>query len=376
MPGIAGIITKGPVKEKVPGLHQMVQALIHEPSYTSGIYINEELGVGIGWANRYQSFADCMPVWNETSDVGLIYYGENFADKGLTARLHSRGHRFDPSNATYLVHLYEEQGPDFIKQLNGWFSGVLMDLRKGEVSLFNDRYGMQRIYYHETKEAVYFSSEAKSLLRVHPKLRYLDMKSLGEFFSFGCALDNRTLFSDVSLLPPGSVWNFENGSVKRKHRYFDPDTWEHQTPLGNEAFYKNFRETFGRILPKYFDTPNGVALSLTGGLDTRMILSGIDIPRGQLPCYTFGGIYRDCFDVKIARKVAKVCDQTHQVLEVGKEFFPQFPTLAEKTVYITDGNLNVSGAPDLYVNRLAREIAPVRLTGNYGSEIMRGARHL
>jgi asparagine synthase (glutamine-hydrolysing) len=33
--------------------------------------------------------------------------------------------------------------------------------------------------------------------------------------------------------------------------------------------------------------------------------------------------------------------------------------------------MDVTGAAELYVNRLAREIAPVRLTGNYGSEILR-----
>ena len=36
--------------------------------------------------------------------------------------------------------------------------------------------------------------------------------------------------------------------------------------------------------------------------------------------------------------------------------------------------MDVSGAAELYVNRLARKIAPVRLTGNYGSEILR--RHV
>jgi asparagine synthase (glutamine-hydrolysing) len=33
--------------------------------------------------------------------------------------------------------------------------------------------------------------------------------------------------------------------------------------------------------------------------------------------------------------------------------------------------MDVSGAAELYVNRFAREIAPVRLTGNYGTEIVR-----
>ena len=35
---------------------------------------------------------------------------------------------------------------------------------------------------------------------------------------------------------------------------------------------------------------------------------------------------------------------------------------------------DASGAAELYVNRMARQIAPVRLTGNYGSEILR--RHV
>ncbi len=33
--------------------------------------------------------------------------------------------------------------------------------------------------------------------------------------------------------------------------------------------------------------------------------------------------------------------------------------------------MDVTGAVELYVNKVAREIAPVRLTGNYGSEIVR-----
>jgi asparagine synthase (glutamine-hydrolysing) len=34
--------------------------------------------------------------------------------------------------------------------------------------------------------------------------------------------------------------------------------------------------------------------------------------------------------------------------------------------------MDVTGAVELYANRIARQIAPVRLTGNYGSEILRG----
>jgi asparagine synthase (glutamine-hydrolysing) len=94
----------------------------------------------------------------------------------------------------------------------------------------------------------------------------------------------------------------------------------------------------------------------------------------RLSCYTFNGSYRDCVDVRIARKVAAACHQPHQTISVGEEFLRHFPRLAEETIEITDGAMDVSGAAELYVNRLARQIAPVRLTGNYGSEILR--RHV
>jgi asparagine synthase (glutamine-hydrolysing) len=59
-------------------------------------------------------------------------------------------------------------------------------------------------------------------------------------------------------------------------------------------------------------------------------------------------------------------------LQLDKKFLFDFPKYAEKTVYITDGYFDVSGSYELYLNSLAREIAPIRMTGNYGGEILRG----
>jgi asparagine synthase (glutamine-hydrolysing) len=43
-------------------------------------------------------------------------------------------------------------------------------------------------------------------------------------------------------------------------------------------------------------------------------------------------------------------------------------------VYLTDGCVDVSHAADLYVNERAAQIAPVRMTGNYGGEVLRRVR--
>jgi asparagine synthase (glutamine-hydrolysing) len=72
--------------------------------------------------------------------------------------------------------------------------------------------------------------------------------------------------------------------------------------------------------------------------------------------------------------VARACEQPYQVIRAGEEFLSGFSHYAERAVYLTDGCVEVNRAPDLYLNAKAREIAPVRMTGNYGGEVLRGVR--
>jgi asparagine synthase (glutamine-hydrolysing) len=345
--------------------------MLHESWYSSGTYSDEGLGLSVGWVSLPGSFADCMPMWNERRDVCLIFSGEEFADRADIESLRARGHVFEDGNASYLVHLYEESGFGFLEKLNGLFSGLLIDLRQQKIVLFNDRYGMGRIYFHEDKRGFYFSSEAKSLLKLLPGVRQLDPQGVGEFFSCGCVLQNRSLFSGVSLLPGGSAWTWSLGQPPKRQIYFKKDVWEEQPQLGARDYCEKLEEVWQQLLPKRLDGPLPVALSLTGGLDSRMILAWADRSPRSLPCYTFGGMYRDCTDVTVARQLAKLCGRPHHTISLAQDFFDDFPGLVEKSVYITDGVLDPTGAVDLYLQRKARQIAPVRITGLYGGEILR-----
>jgi asparagine synthase (glutamine-hydrolysing) len=349
----------------------MVKCLTHEPFYTDSTYINEELGLWSGWACHKGAFDDCLPIWNEKKDICLLFSGEDFADQADIDALRMRGHEFGSEGASYLVHLYEEMGYEFLQKLNGWFSGLLLDLREQKCILFNDRYGVNRIYYHEDARGFYFSSEAKALLKILPGTRQLNLRSFGEVLCCEAVLENRTLFSGISLLPPSSSWVFSQGEPVKKKTYFKRDAWESQPELSESDFYQKFKETWTRVLPRYFRGNQSIGLSLTGGVDSRMILAWAPCPPGTLPCYTWGGEYRECADVKIARQTAKLCQQPHNTILVGGDFLSQFPGLAEKTVYISDGTMDVTGSIDLYVQKLARQIAPVRVSGVCGGEILR-----
>jgi asparagine synthase (glutamine-hydrolysing) len=363
MPGIVGLITNMRRDAAVAQLSRMVEAVRHEATYTTGTSVDESLGLYVGWVARKGSFSESMPVCNERGDVTLVFSGEDF----------SAGHKSGAKGPSYLVRQYE-QDPAFPAGLNGRFHGLVADRKRGIVKLFNDRFGMHQVAYHQAPEGLYFATEAKAILAVRPELRSVDPRGFGELVSCGCVMEDRTLFKDILLLPPASAWVVAKDGEPRKTTYFHPNEWEEQPGLDGEQYYQEVRRIFSEKLARYFNGQQPIAMSLTGGLDTRMIMAWQKSAPGSLPCYTFGGTYRECRDVIVARKVATVCRQPHEVITVGDEFLARFPYYAERTVHLTDGIGDVSRSVALFANERAREIAPVRMTGVYGSEILRRLR--
>jgi asparagine synthase (glutamine-hydrolysing) len=370
MPGIVGLISKMPRQRAEAELSRMLKTLRHEPSYRTGTWIEESLGVYVGWVAHEGSFADGMPVKNERGDVVLVFSGEEYPEPEVIRNLKKRGHDIGSEGASYLVHRYKDDRC-FPAGLNGRFHGLIADRTRRTATLFNDRYGMHRLYFYESADSFYFAAEAKAILAARPELRRVNTQSLGEFVACSCILENRTFFQGIYALPSGSCWVFRNFSLEAKGEYFAPRDWEAQSPLEPEQYYQEVRDVFSRNLPRYFNGRQRIGMSLTGGLDTRIIMAWHKAPVNSLPCYTFGGTFRDCQDVSVARKVAKACGQPHSVIPVGSDFLSRFPSYAERSVHITEGSVDLSRAPDLYINEKAHEIAPVRIAGTYGSEILR-----
>ncbi len=109
----------------------------------------------LGWCSG--SYANEMLIYNEQRDRLLIFSGEEFPEPGIADRLRGRGHAVKAEGPSYLIHLAEDES-NFPKSLNGLFHGVLVDQAKGMARLFNDRFGMHRLYFHEAGNAFYFAA--------------------------------------------------------------------------------------------------------------------------------------------------------------------------------------------------------------------------
>lgn len=356
MPGILGIISPSPSEESSRLVNTMTGAMMHEGFYKSETCSAPEMGACAGFVGFNDSPDGIYSHPNRA--IVLVFSGECFIGTEL-------------ANGETLSRMYEQEGERMLEKLNGLFCGLLIDKERKKVVLFNDRYGIRRIYFHESRGNFYFASEAKALLRILPELREFDPEGVADFLTFGSTLDWRTLFRGIEIVPGGSVWTFEAGRC-RKEKYFTPEMWESRAELGSDEYERLLPETFRRILPQYFNSHSKTGIALTGGLDSRMIMACRPQNNGHTTCYTFSGNNGQTRDDRIAARVAAASNVGHSLLRLEQDFFSRFPEHVDKTVFCTDGCAGAFEAHEIYFNRKARELAPIRLTGNYGSEILRG----
>lgn len=381
MPGIFGLIDKTVPKNKNSNkqnlnfLNSMASVMQYESFYHIRQYNCDEMGVYVGWAGLAESSMNKNTIIDRPDGLSLFISGEPYLNVELGKE--SVYEEFQHGGeCQHIVNCYLRFGERFLERIDGQFSGLIVDKQVGLCLLFNDRMGLERLYLYETTETVVFSSEAKAILACFPETRAYDSEGLSQFLVYGGTFWENSLFRKIRVLPGGSVVKFIKGRPYNIRKYFDRYEWEYLEPLKETEFVDRFRDTMKSILRMYLTRYTSVAVSLTGGIDSRMIMACLNELKANIPCYTFGSMYRETYDVFVAKKVAEYSSQPHQVLVLDVGFLSEFEKWFSKAVRISDGYLGFPGAAELYLNVLSRAIAPIRVTGNFGGEILRRGRVL
>jgi asparagine synthase (glutamine-hydrolysing) len=329
---------------------------------------------GMSKAMRYEpahsaELASCPGV--HVGHVSLCADDESHVARGASGALVVTAG--DAVSARDAMKVYERAGVQGIAGLPGCGAVFVADPAGARCLVIADRYGRERVFVHTTGGRVLFSSEAKAILAVAPETRAFDPTGIAEWLACGCTVGTHSLFRGIDVLEGGTMLTVAGPRVERS-RYFDLAQLERTSHVSGSAFVEGFSASLRSAVNASRRRAPAVGVSLTGGLDSRMIMASLDAAPAEVPCYTFGSMYRTTGDVRLARQVAAACGQPHQVIELGREFLENAAEHLEKAVYASDGYLGLSGAAELYCNRQARTIAPCRLTGNWGGELMRGVR--
>jgi asparagine synthase (glutamine-hydrolysing) len=287
--------------------------------------------------------------------------------------LHNNRHFIHNRNdvSELISHFYEDQGEKLLGYLNGCFNLLIVDVRKEKVVVANDRFGLSRFYYCKLPEGgMMFAPELKCF-RLLPDLKVnLDLKAVIQNFKYDCILDNNSFFEEVKRFPIATSFIFQNDKCK-DDVYWSPEEILDKPKLTVDSFINKSTQLFESITENYY-TLGQTGLSLTGGWDTRAILSVLYRKEINVPCYTFGGVYKDSFDVRIAEKLSNRTGNSFKKILLGKEFLGDIENWVNRAIYISDGIAKLTTCHEYYVNLAAREFGKIRLTGKYGSQIVRG----
>jgi len=385
MCGITGAIWTDRAAELPAGvLARMTAVLRHrgpddEGSYTSGLK-HEALGQipgnttpGVALGHRRLSIIDVagghQPLSNEDGSIWIVFNGEIYNHRDLRHRLEGAGHQFRTHCDTEaIVHLYEDEGLDFLQHLNGMFALAIWDGRRRQLVIARDRLGKKPLYYRHEPHRLLFASELKSLLEVPNLERRIDPQSLDEYLTYQYVPHPRTIFTGFSKLPPAHYGVFADGQF-RVERYWHPEfDREIDRPLAD--YVDEVREllTSSVRLRMEADVPLGAFLS--GGVDSSLIVGLMQrMSRERVKTFSIGFPIPDFDESRHAQAVAERLGTEHHEFRVE----PHAIDVLEKLVWYYDEPFADSSAiPTYYVSQLSRQHVTVALTGDGGDELFAG----
>jgi asparagine synthase (glutamine-hydrolysing) len=255
-------------------VRRMTSALTHRGPDEEGFHL--EPGIGLG--HRRLSIIDLssgqQPLSNEDGTVWVAFNGEIFNYVELRAELLKRGHQFRThSDTEVLVHLYEEEGIEFLHRLNGQFAIALWDRSRRRLVLARDRVGIRPLFHTTLANGqVAFASEMKALFAHGEVRREIDPVALGQVAALWVAVPPRTSFKDIEELPAGSVLVIE-GNDRREQRYWRPEfPGEHEYEERTFGYWRDgLRELLEDAVRLQLRSDVPVATYLSGGLDSSIL---------------------------------------------------------------------------------------------------------
>ena len=356
MPGLLGMLSARPPAECERTVRLMLGALTEGTDLLHGRSAMPALGLYAGWAAAPGSFAAGVNAQALRPDRFALVAGEVWPQRWARERLLS-GEDIDDRAA---------------RGFNGQFSALIADGRRQRLVLFNDRYGMERIYLYQDGADTYFASEAKAILRVAPRARRLDDRAMADLLCWGSVLHGRTLFRGMGCLAGGTMLVSDGGAGWQARTYDSARGGEQDDPLEEAEFVRRFVETCRARVAQQLNSAPIVGLSITGGLDSRMVMACLPDAGTPAVAYTYAGSSDSLLDARIGAQVAAACGVEHRVLRLAPEFLTDFGRFVDRTVLASDGCAGALAAHEVHYSDQAAQLAPVRVTGNYGSEILRG----
>jgi asparagine synthase (glutamine-hydrolysing) len=348
-------------------VRRMTAALSHRGPDGDGFLAEGPVALGHRRLSIIDVEGGAQPVFNEDRSVAVVLNGEIYNYRELAAELAPRHTFRTRSDTEVMVHLYEEDGEDFVHKLRGMFAFALWDSGAQKLVCARDRYGEKPFLYSAGRDGFTFASELQAFRKGGVPVGKVDRRALSDYLELLYVPAPRTMWTGVRKLPAGHLLVADERGV-RVRRYWEtpvPGSRARVEPGAPGELRRRLEEAVHLQLRS--DVP--LAALLSGGIDSSTIVALMARELGP-GVKTFSvGFGREDDELPFAREVAERCRTDHHEILVTDDAVRQ--TVEALGAY-SEPFGDSSAVPTVAVCReVAREVKVV-LTGDGGDELFAG----
>ena len=336
-------------EKDVETVKRMLDAMEHRGPDDRGVYTFRGAVLGHTRLSIVDVAGGHQPILANNGQTAIICNGEIYNFRHLKEGLTPNYEFATDSDTEVILHLYQEKGPECVKELDGMFAFAIMD--GGRLLLARDPIGIKPLYYGYADGRFYFSSE------------------LGAMTLAGV--------DEVHEFPAGNYYTPESGFVEY---YKLPEIQEHLPTDVSEAS-RLIRETFIEAVRKRLlsDRQIHVGSFCSGGLDSSLVaaIAAEEIP--NLHTFVVGMVDEDgneSDDLKASRIAAEhIGSRHHELVFTEDDYYEALPIVINK-LESYDPSLVRCAVPCYFTCKLAADYVTVVLTGEGADEIFTGYHYM
>jgi asparagine synthase (glutamine-hydrolysing) len=267
-----------------------------------------------------------------------------------------------------IAALYATCGAGFVERLEGEFCLALADPDRAEVLLASDAIGNYPLYWRAEADGLIFSSDLSALLRATREASRLDLGAVADYLTIGAVLGDKTLAEGVHVLDPGTVLTYDVRKARVSLRsYLRLETFFHNRATDKSKYLEAVRAAFTTAVGRATQGVGPIGLSLSGGLDSRAILSAVNGRASDLRTYTLG--VQGCADQAIAERLAGIAGTQHFYFPLDSTYLRDFLPNMAQMVSMTDGMYLSHGLTEMLAVRFLDRTGIAVLLRGHGGEL-------
>ena len=362
MCGIAGFIA-GHGAATAAALAPMLARIAHRGPDGQGTFVEGPAALGHCRLSSIDFEGGAQPLYSEDKYLVVVFNGEIYNYRALTAELTALGHTFATRTDTeVLLHGWEQWGRELLPRLRGLFAVALVNRRPGRLFCAREMFGIKPLYYCRCADGtLLFASEIKAFLD-HPSFaKRLNTAQLPLYLSCQYSPGRDTFFAGVQKLLPGHFLEFSDGIV-RTTRWVQPAFLPGDAPVSPAEIEEVLRGS--AAAHKVADVE--VAGFLSGGVDSAY-LTALARPARTYTISYAEPKYDESFP---ARALARSLGVRNRVRRISPgEFWDAVPAVQ---YHMAEPLADAAAVALYFLNREAAKDVKVVLSGEGADELFGG----